>query len=216
MGGGGVTVEGGMDGPLGGGTMGGGSAGGGSAGGGSAGGGGTNGGTAGGGTAGGGLPGGGAGSSGDGDGPGGSGGDLDVLDGEFDDSLDDFEVAVGGSGGGDDYDDAYPTDEGGGSDAPLFEEVSESGGGDGSSADGEGGGQGGGGGGAGVEGDGSYTVASSDSPVRTMPDSAVPDDIGDGTDDDIVARQLREAAMRETDPVLREKLWEEYRRYKNQ
>lgn len=33
-------------------------------------------------------------------------------------------------------------------------------------------------------------------------------------DDDIVARQLREAAENETDPVLREKLWEEYRRYK--
>lgn len=33
-------------------------------------------------------------------------------------------------------------------------------------------------------------------------------------DDDIVARQLREAAENETDPELREKLWEEYRRYK--
>jgi hypothetical protein len=42
----------------------------------------------------------------------------------------------------------------------------------------------------------------------------VPDDIGDGSDDDIVARQLREAAMTEEDPELREKLWEEYRRYK--
>ena len=34
------------------------------------------------------------------------------------------------------------------------------------------------------------------------------------SDDDIVARQLREAAESETDPELREKLWEEYRRYK--
>lgn len=34
-----------------------------------------------------------------------------------------------------------------------------------------------------------------------------------GADDDIVSRQLREAAQRETDPVLREKLWEEYRNY---
>ncbi len=33
-------------------------------------------------------------------------------------------------------------------------------------------------------------------------------------DDDIVARQLREAAENEADPELREKLWEEYRRYK--
>jgi hypothetical protein len=42
----------------------------------------------------------------------------------------------------------------------------------------------------------------------------VPEDIPDGSDDDIVARQLREAAMKETDPELRERLWDEYRRYK--
>jgi len=42
----------------------------------------------------------------------------------------------------------------------------------------------------------------------------VPDDIPDARDDDIIARQLREAAMNEVDPELREKLWEEYRRYK--
>jgi hypothetical protein len=44
--------------------------------------------------------------------------------------------------------------------------------------------------------------------------STVPADIPDGSDDDIVARQLREAAMQETDPELREKLWQEYRNYK--
>ena len=42
----------------------------------------------------------------------------------------------------------------------------------------------------------------------------VPADIPDGRDDDIVARQLREAAMKEMDPELRERLWEEYRKYK--
>jgi hypothetical protein len=42
----------------------------------------------------------------------------------------------------------------------------------------------------------------------------VPDDVGDGSDDDIIARQLREAAMKEEDPELREKLWQEYREYK--
>ncbi len=42
----------------------------------------------------------------------------------------------------------------------------------------------------------------------------LPEDVADGKDDDVVARQLREAAMRETDPVLREKLWDEYRKYK--
>jgi hypothetical protein len=43
---------------------------------------------------------------------------------------------------------------------------------------------------------------------------AIPDDIGTGQNDDIVLRQIREAAMNESDPVLREKLWDEYRRIK--
>ena len=34
-------------------------------------------------------------------------------------------------------------------------------------------------------------------------------------DDDIVARQLREAAEKETDPELKKKLWKEYENYKN-
>ena len=41
-----------------------------------------------------------------------------------------------------------------------------------------------------------------------------PDNIPTGNDDDVVARQLREAAMREPDPAIREKLWDEYRKYK--
>ncbi len=41
-----------------------------------------------------------------------------------------------------------------------------------------------------------------------------PKDVPDGSDDDVVARQLREAAQRETDPELKKKLWEEYRKYK--
>ena len=44
--------------------------------------------------------------------------------------------------------------------------------------------------------------------------AGVPRDVGSGADDDIVARQLREAAMKEKDPELREKLWDEYRNYK--
>lgn len=54
---------------------------------------------------------------------------------------------------------------------------------------------------------------------RPAPGSAkggIPEDIGDGNDDDIVARQIREAALREKDPALRDKLWDEYRKYKNQ
>lgn len=44
-------------------------------------------------------------------------------------------------------------------------------------------------------------------------DRVVPD-TPDATDDDVLARQLREAATNEVDPELKEKLWEEYRRYK--
>ena len=45
---------------------------------------------------------------------------------------------------------------------------------------------------------------------------APPTDIPSGEDDDIVARQIREAALKEADPIIREKLWQEYRKYKNQ
>jgi hypothetical protein len=41
-----------------------------------------------------------------------------------------------------------------------------------------------------------------------------PADVGDGRDDDTLAAQLRELAMKETDPVLRERYWEEYRKHK--
>ena len=41
-----------------------------------------------------------------------------------------------------------------------------------------------------------------------------PDDIEALIDDDIVAKQLREAALAEEDPELRERLWDEYRKYK--
>jgi hypothetical protein len=44
--------------------------------------------------------------------------------------------------------------------------------------------------------------------------AATPPDVGNGNDDDIVARQIRKAAESEPDPELRRKLWEEYRKYK--
>jgi hypothetical protein len=82
--------------------------------------------------------------------------------------------------------------------------------------------------GGGAGGQGSQNDGQASSPVlaptnRTAPpppqpgrsnSDVVPDDLPDAKDDDIIARQLREAAMQETDPELREKLWEEYRRYK--
>ena len=57
--------------------------------------------------------------------------------------------------------------------------------------------------------------AVSGAPGSGTSDSTAPSDVGDGSDDDIVARQLREAAQKESDPELREKLWDEYRKYKN-
>ncbi len=50
--------------------------------------------------------------------------------------------------------------------------------------------------------------------MAQTPSAPLPPDRPDARDDDVVARQLREAAMAETDPELREQLWEEYRRYK--
>jgi len=52
-------------------------------------------------------------------------------------------------------------------------------------------------------------------PPAPSANTSVPEDLPDARDDDIIARQLREAAMNETDPELQEKLWEEYRRYKD-
>lgn len=57
---------------------------------------------------------------------------------------------------------------------------------------------------------GASGAGGSGGPEETFPP---PDDIPSGRDDDVVARQLREAAMREPDPELREALWDEYRRY---
>ena len=65
------------------------------------------------------------------------------------------------------------------------------------------------------QGDGTADSRQS-SPGKPLPGakSSVPDDIPDGSDDDVIARQLREAAEKETDPELKKKLWDEYRRYK--
>ena len=42
-----------------------------------------------------------------------------------------------------------------------------------------------------------------------------PADIPPAENDDIIAKQFRQAAEEETDPVAKAKLWNEYRRYKN-
>ena len=86
---------------------------------------------------------------------------------------------------------------------------------------GSGGGGGGGGGGNNSGGGNQISVAndgvSRESPVAGMSQEEIrertPDDIPITVDDDIIARQLREAALTEEDPALRERLWEEYRKY---
>ncbi|NQV86721.1 MAG: hypothetical protein HQ492_06550, partial [Woeseiaceae bacterium] len=54
-------------------------------------------------------------------------------------------------------------------------------------------------------------------PLDGMSDEQIqartPDDIEVNSFEDVVARQLREAALAEDDPKLRERLWEEYRKY---
>ena len=49
---------------------------------------------------------------------------------------------------------------------------------------------------------------------QTAGPAPIPEDIPSPQGDDIVAKQLREAAAAEQDPALRAKLWEEYKRYK--
>jgi hypothetical protein len=75
-----------------------------------------------------------------------------------------------------------------------------------------------GGSGGGSSGGGGGAAGSRADPLEGMSDSEIekrtPDDIAVIMDDDIVAKQLREAALAEEDPELRERLWEEYRKYK--
>lgn len=57
--------------------------------------------------------------------------------------------------------------------------------------------------------------ANTGKPQSNQAPMPVPEGVGSGQDDDIVAKQLREAATAETDPKLRKKLWDEYKRYKS-
>lgn len=59
-----------------------------------------------------------------------------------------------------------------------------------------------------------YGAGSGPGSPRRQGSNGAPPGTPDGNDDDVVARQLREAAEKETDPVLKKKLWEEYRKYK--
>jgi len=74
---------------------------------------------------------------------------------------------------------------------------------------------GGGGGAAAEQGDREIEAGSSAGVEGGEDIIPIPEDIGDGRNDDVVLRQIREAAITESDPVLREKLWDEYRRIKS-
>ncbi len=51
-------------------------------------------------------------------------------------------------------------------------------------------------------------------PDASAPNGKAPDDIPPAENDDIIAKQFRQAAVEETDPEAQAKLWNEYRRYK--
>ena len=160
-----------------------------------------------------------------------SGQSLEDLDQALEDSLEGFDDTVGSQGAtGAEIDILSPSGSRGGvqvdSDTPLFEE-------DGSGTMAEG---------TMAEGNAEIESRAAEGPQSEASESGaadasavesgalgaasdnseggdivpIPEDIGDGQGDDIVMRQIRNAAMQERDPVLREKLWDEYRRMKNQ
>jgi hypothetical protein len=70
---------------------------------------------------------------------------------------------------------------------------------------------------AGADADGKWTRPPEPAPDPT-PDAAangkVPEDIPPGDNDSVLEAQIRQAAINETDPEVRARLWDEYRRYK--
>ena len=127
--------------------------------------------------------------------------ELDKSVGDFDEALGDEQRQVSSVG----RDTEGFGDGSGGSGGSISLGEQEAG-----ASSGGGAGSGGAGGAAGSEG-------SQAGPLEGMSDQEIqartPDDIEVNVFEDIVARQLREAALAEDDPELRERLWEEYRKY---
>lgn len=168
------------------------------------------------------------------------GGSLEELDEQLDDSLGDFDETMGegSSAGEEEIDILNPMGGSSGSatDQPVFEEAGTAGeggaaenesvaqrasagasGGDSDSSGDQQGGASSSAGAAGASADGQQGNTSTGQAEAGATDIIpIPDDVGDGRNDDIVLRQIREAAMKEQDPVLREKLWDEYRRIRDQ
>lgn len=51
-------------------------------------------------------------------------------------------------------------------------------------------------------------------PINSLSNGRTPEDIPPAANDDAIAAQIRLAAEAETDPEIRKKLWDEYRKYK--
>lgn len=51
-------------------------------------------------------------------------------------------------------------------------------------------------------------------PQQTLNNGKIPEDIPPADNDTILQQKIREAAIAETDPVKRDRLWNEYRKYK--
>ena len=62
--------------------------------------------------------------------------------------------------------------------------------------------------------DGDINLEESNSRQLSSSNGSIPKDVALINDDDIVATQLRELAMAEEDPNLRDQLWDKYREYK--
>ncbi|MEO1037150.1 MAG: hypothetical protein AAFX44_16455 [Pseudomonadota bacterium] len=153
---------------------------------------------------------------------GGGGGDLGGLDDEFDKTLDDFEDGLNrdqqqASEQGRDLGTFERGEPGGNSGGRRSGGVSVGNRADPNAAPPSSGGQTSGqqGGTGGRQSDSS---SESQPSVQGVSDDQIaertPEDIPEPFDDDIVAQQLREVALAEEDPELREKYWEEYRKYK--
>jgi hypothetical protein len=126
---------------------------------------------------------------------------------EFDKSLGDFDEALG---------EEQRQVQSVGQNTEGFGDGSRGSGGSISLGEQEAGASGGSSGGAGGAG-GSAGGGERQGPLDGMSDEEIqartPDDIEVNSFEDVVARQLREAALAEDDPKLRERLWEEYRKY---
>ncbi len=134
---------------------------------------------------------------------------AEQLGEELDKSVGDFDEAIGEeqrqvSSVGRDTEGFGDGTGGGGGSIGLGEQAA--------GASGGGGGYGSGAGG-GVSGE-QQQAGPLDGMTEEQKQARTPEDIEVGAFDDVVARQIREAALAEDDPERRERYWEEYRKYK--